>query len=65
VYVFFAVPVANVTSALKTTLKLYQNYTIFTLGQVGLFPGVPKCNGADPASIMNFTAACPAPKLTS
>jgi sodium-dependent phosphate transporter len=60
------VPVLNVTSSLKKTLQMYQNYTIFTLGQVQLFPGVAKCNSGDPASIAvgNFTATCKAPKLT-
>ncbi|KAG0608617.1 hypothetical protein M758_8G119600 [Ceratodon purpureus] len=59
------VPVKNVTSTFKQTLALMQNYTLFTLGQVNLYPGVPLCNNADPASIaaQNFTEACRAPKL--
>jgi sodium-dependent phosphate transporter len=61
------VPVKNVTSSLKQTLALYQNYTLLTLGQVNLYPGVPLCNSANLASIGagNFTEACRAPKLTS
>jgi sodium-dependent phosphate transporter len=60
------VPVTNVTSSFKQTLALFQNYTLLTLGQVNLYPGVPLCNSADPASIAagNFTEACRAPKFT-
>lgn len=61
------VPVSNVTASLKQALGLVQNYTIFTLGQARLYPGVPLCNSADPASIAagNFTQACRAPTLSS
>ena len=60
-----SVPVQNVTSSFKQTLALLQNYTLFTLGQVNLYPGVPLCNSANPAVIaaQNFTEACRAPKL--
>lgn len=61
------VPQKNVTAALKKTLSLYQNYTIFTLGQAKVYPGVPLCNSPDAAAIGNgnFTEACQSPKLSS
>lgn len=61
------VPQKNVTAALKKALSLYQNYTIFTLGQAKVYPGVPLCNSPDAAAIGNgnFTEACQSPKLSS
>jgi len=54
-------PVA-VTKILENAMKLYNNYTIFTLGQTEVFAGAKLCNNN--ATSGNVTkVACPAVKL--
>jgi hypothetical protein len=59
-----AVQPSAVLKTLGTALTLFQNNTVFTLGQNEVFAGAMLCNSNVTAAISsNMRVACPAPTL--
>lgn len=60
----FAVAPTTILDSLYKVLALYQQNTVFTLGQITVYNGSAVCNNNDTAAIAaNTLSACKAPKL--
>eukprot|EP00775_Hariotina_reticulata_P012768 gene12768-12896_t len=59
-----AVNPADALAAHSAAIKLFQDNSVFTLGQNNVYPGAMVCNGADPAAIKSNTQeACQSPAV--
>lgn len=57
---------SDVMKSVNTSISLFQENSVFTLGQNNVYPGAPVCNSGDPAAIKsNEKVPCVSPPIAT